>query len=138
MTPAARRRSSTSSSGSTPRPSRSLPGPRGSRQARLWQCYKKFGDAWDRIWTYRRLKGKGAKAAVGDICLQNWGYSGRDGEGGNDYPFGYLFKSRSRPLAETTGWAGVDLAVLAAAEKRALAWHYWFKANVPAPFVPGR
>jgi len=101
--------------------------------------YKKFGDAWDRIWTYRRLKGKGPKAAVGDICLQNWGYSGRDNEGGNDYPFAYLFPSKEATAAGLADWrGGVDLAVLAAAEKRAIAWHYWFKANVPAPFVPGQ
>jgi FAD dependent oxidoreductase len=99
--------------------------------------YKKFPDAWDRIWTYRRIRGKGSKAAVGDICLQNWGYSGRDNEGGNDYPFGYLFKSKAETAAERADWkGGIDLKVLAAAEQRALAWHYWFKANVPAPFVP--
>ena len=101
--------------------------------------YRKFGDAWDRIWTYRRLKGRGPKAAVGDVCLQNWGYSGRDGEGGNDYPFGYLFKLKAATFAERADWmGGVDLAVLAAAEVRALAWHDWFKAHVPPPFVPGQ
>ena len=99
--------------------------------------YKKFDDAWDRIWTYRRLKGKGSKAAVGDICLQNWGYSGRDNEGGNDYAFAYLFRSKGASAVERADWnGGVDLAVLAAAESRALAWHYWFKAHVPPPFVP--
>jgi hypothetical protein len=101
--------------------------------------YKKFPDAWDRIWTYRRIKGRGSKAAVGDICLQNWGYSGRDKEGGNDYPFGYLFKSKASTLAERGDWkGGLDLGVLAAAELRALGWHYWFKAHVPPPFVPGQ
>jgi len=101
--------------------------------------YKKFADAWDRIWTYRRIKGRGPKAAVGDISLQNWGYSGRDNEGGNDYPFGYLFQSKAATQAERGDWkGGVDLGVLAAAEARALAWHDWFKAHVPAPFVPGQ
>ncbi len=33
---------------------------------------------------------------------------------------------------------GIDLEVLAAAEARALAWHDWFKAHVPPPFVPGQ
>ena len=99
--------------------------------------YKSRGDAWDRIWTYRRIKGRGGKAAVGDISLQNWGYSGRDGEGGNDYPFGYLFKSKVDTYKERADWSGgVNLTVLAAAEQRAIAWHYWFKAHVPAPFVP--
>ena len=112
------------------------PGPVGVRNLG-YGSYKKFGDAWDRIWTYRRLKGKGSKAAVGDISLQNWGYSGRDNEGGNDYPFGYLLKSRADSAAERADWrGGIDLGVLAAAEQRALAWHYWFKANVPPPFVP--
>ncbi len=99
--------------------------------------YKKFADAWDRIWTYRRIRGKGPKAAVGDLSLQNWGYSGRDNEGGNDYPFGYLFPTRAAAAAERADWrGGINLGVLAAAEKRALAWHDWFKAHAPKPFVP--
>jgi hypothetical protein len=99
--------------------------------------YKKNGDAWDRIWTYRRIKGRGSKPSIGDLSLQNWGYSGRDGEGGNDYPFGYLFKSKVDTFKERADWTGgVDLAVMNAAEQRALAWHYWFKAHVPAPYVP--
>ena len=119
-----------------PEPTEEPAGPTGVEKLGFGS-YKKFGDAWDRIWTYRRLKGKGTKAAVGDICLQNWGYSGRDDEGGNDYPFGYLFKSKEAADAERADWkGGVDLAVLAAAEIRALGWHYWFKARVPPPFVP--
>jgi FAD dependent oxidoreductase len=114
------------------------PGPQGVDKLGFGS-YKKFGDAWDKIWTYRRIKGRGPKAAVGDICLQNWGYSGRDNEGGNDYPFGYLFKSKAATSDERADWkGGVDLAVLAAAEARALAWHDWFKAHVPPPFVPGQ
>jgi hypothetical protein len=101
--------------------------------------YKSRPDAWERIWTYRRIKGRGAKPAVGDLSLQNWGYSGRDNEGGNDYPFGYLFKSKLASAAERADWkGGIDLEVLAAAEKRALAWHYWFKEHAPSPFVPGQ
>ena len=101
--------------------------------------YKKFDDAWHRIWTYRRIKGRGNKAAVGDICLQNWGYSGRDNEGGNDYPFRYLFKSKVDTAKERADWrGGIDLEALAGAEKRAIGWHYWFKEHVPAPFVPGQ
>jgi hypothetical protein len=112
------------------------PGPTGVKNLGFGN-YKRFGDAWDRIWTYRRIKGRGGKPAVGDICLQNWGYSGRDNEGGNDYPFGYLFKSKVDTFKERADWhGGVDLGVLTAAEQRALAWHYWFKAHVPAPFVP--
>ncbi len=101
--------------------------------------YAKFPDAWERIWTYRRLKGRGPRAAVGDISLQNWGYSGPDGDGGNDYPFGYLLRSRADASAERARWrGGIDLGVLAEAEKRALAWHDWFKAHAPKPLVPGQ
>ena len=99
--------------------------------------YAKFPDAWDRIWTYRRLKGHGAKPQVGDLSLQNWGYSGRDHEGGNDYPFGYLFLSRQVAAEQRDDWrGGVDRNVLAAAERRALGWHAWFKAHAPAPLQP--
>ncbi len=99
--------------------------------------YRKFPDAWDRIWTYRRLRGRGPKAQVGDLCLQNWGYSARDGEGGNDYPFGYLFLAREVTAAQRGDWqGGVNREVLAGAERRALGWHAWFKAHAPAPITP--
>lgn len=114
------------------------PGPEGVENLGFGN-YKDKPDAWDRIWTYRRLKGRGSKPAVGDISLQNWGYSGRDNEGGNDYPFGYLFRPKATAAAERADWrGGVDLDVLAAAERRAIAWHYWFKAHAPKPFVPGQ
>ncbi len=119
-------------------PTEEPPGPGGVERLGFGN-YRKFGDAWERIWTYRRLKGKGPRPAVGDISLQNWGYSGSDGEGGNDYPFGYLFKTRAAAADDRADWAGgIDLGVLAAAERRALAWHDWFKAHVPPPFVPGQ
>lgn len=93
--------------------------------------YKGQKDAWQKIWTYRRLQGHGTPA-VGDLCLQNWGYSEKTHEGGNDYPFGYLFKSKKDTAAERSDWhGGIDLAVLAAAERRALAWHEWFKNHTP-------
>ncbi|WP_435022131.1 FAD-dependent oxidoreductase [Tundrisphaera sp. TA3] len=96
-------------------------------------------DPWAHIWTYRRLKGKEAGPAVGDLSLQNWGYSDRMKEGGNDYPFGYLFPPRSAAAAEAKDWkGGLNRAVLAGAEQRALGWHYWLKEHVPAPFVPGQ
>ena len=99
--------------------------------------YAKFPDAWDRIWTYRRLRGHSEKPQVGDLSLQNWGYSGRDHEGGNDYPFGYLFVARSVAAAQRDDWqGGIDRDVLAAAERRALGWHGWFKAHAPAPLRP--
>ena len=98
-------------------------------------------DAWAKIWTYRRIKSakNGGPPAVGDLCLQNWGYSGRLKQGGNDYPFGYLFRSRAETDAERADWrGGVDLKVIAEAERRALGWHYWFKNHPPEGIDPGQ
>ncbi|MFM9023898.1 MAG: FAD-dependent oxidoreductase [Planctomycetaceae bacterium] len=93
--------------------------------------YRDKPDPWAKIWTYRRLRGSGAPAP-GDICLQNWGYSAKDHEGGNDYPFAYLFKSRADAAAEAADWqGGLDLAALAGAEDRAFGWHQWFRAHAP-------
>ena len=101
-------------------------------------AYRDRPDAWAKIWTYRRLRGKGPPA-TGDICLQNWGYSAKDREGGNDYPFGYLFKSRADSAAETTDWqGGIDLDSLAAAEDRAFGWHQWFRSQAPEGIDPAR
>jgi hypothetical protein len=93
--------------------------------------YRDRPDAWRKIWTYRRIRGQG-RPAPGDLCLHNWGYSLEHQEGGNDYPFGYLFKSREATAAECADWrGGIDLTVLAEAERRALAWHEWFKQHAP-------
>lgn len=98
--------------------------------------YRDTADAWEKIWTYRRIRGRGAPAP-GDLCLQNWGYSLKFREGGNDFPFGYLFKSRADTSAERADWCGgIDLAVMAGAERRALAWHEWFKAHAPKGIDP--
>jgi len=98
--------------------------------------YKDMPDAWEKIWTYRRLRGQGAPAP-GDLSLQNWGYSGKHHEGGNDYPFGYLFHSRKETARERADWrGGVDLAVMAAAEQRALAWHEWYRQHAPPGIDP--
>jgi hypothetical protein len=95
-------------------------------------------DAWEKIWTYRRLRGK-AKPATGDICLQNWGYSQKHGEGGNDYPQGYLFMSKADTAAQAADWrGGIDMAALAGAEDRAFAWHQWFRSKAPAGIDPAR
>jgi hypothetical protein len=94
-----------------------------------------YGDrknAWELIWTYRRLRGSASGVQTGDLSLQNWGYSRKLREGGNDYPFGYLFTSKADATAQRNDWrGGVDLQVMAAAETRALAWHSWFKTNAP-------
>ncbi len=95
-------------------------------------AYRDKADAWEKIWTYRRIRGRG-DPAPGDLSLQNWGYSPTLQEGGNDYPFGYLFKTRETASREREDWCGgVDLKVLAAAEQRALAWHDWFKHHAPS------
>lgn len=100
--------------------------------------YHEKENAWERIWTYRRIKGDG-KPAPGDLCLQNWGYSKKRGDGGNDYPFDYLFLSKEETAKETSDWrGGINLNCLAKSELRALAWHDWFRQNAPAPFQPNQ
>ncbi|QDT74357.1 FAD-dependent oxidoreductase [Lacipirellula limnantheis] len=98
--------------------------------------YEGRADAWDQVWTYRRIRGDGPPAP-GDLCLQNWGYSAKVGNGGNDYPFGYLFPSKADAAATCDDWqGGVDLAVMAGAEERALGWHEWFKRHAPDGIDP--
>lgn len=98
--------------------------------------YQAKENPWELIWTYRRIRGQG-KPAVGDLCLQNWGYSKTRNHGGNDYPFGYLFKSKNDTQQELADWqGGINLKVLSAAEQRALGWHGWFRTQAPNPFDP--
>lgn len=95
-------------------------------------------DPWEKIWTYRRIRGR-AKPAPGDICLQNWGYSEAHGDGGNDYPFRYLFLSRREAEGQRADWrGGIDIEALAAAEDRAYGWHQWFRRQAPAGIDPGQ
>ncbi|MBX3432091.1 MAG: FAD-dependent oxidoreductase [Pirellulales bacterium] len=99
--------------------------------------YAERADAWNQIWTYRRIRGAAAAPGPGDLCLQNWGYSRRRAEGGNDYPFGYLFLSAKLAAAQRDDWqGGLDMSVLAAAEQRAFAWHQWFRRRAPAGIDP--
>lgn len=98
--------------------------------------YTDRADAWEKIWTYRRIRGR-AKPAAGDICLQNWGYSEKQGDGGNDYPFRYLFLSRAEAAFERADWrGGLDLEALAASEDRAFGWHQWFREQAPEGIDP--
>lgn len=93
-------------------------------------AYRDKPDAWTKIWTYRRIRGREKEPTTGDICLQNWGYSAKDHEGGNDYPFAYLFLSRAKAAAERDDWqGGIDLEALRGAEDRAFAWHQWFRGH---------
>ncbi len=99
--------------------------------------YSSKPNAWELIWTYRRIKNSGQKPAAGDLSLQNWEYSEQLKQGGNDYPFGYLFKPKEATVHERNDWqGGVDLDVMAAAERRALAWHGWFKEHAPPAISP--
>lgn len=108
--------------------------PRGDASRLGLGDYEEKENAWQLIWTYRRVKGSGEPSA-GDLCLQNWGYSGKQGQGGNDYPFGYMFKSKTETALETEDWrGGINLAALAGAEQRAYGWHHWFRMNAPAKF----
>lgn len=100
-------------------------------------AYADRDDAWPKIWTYRRLLGAGKNALPGELSLQNWGYSSKLGEGGNDYPFRYLFLSREEAAAQRDDWqGGVDVETLAGAERRAFAWHDWFRHAAPEGIDP--
>ncbi len=98
--------------------------------------YSEKPGPWEQIWTYRRIRGKD-KPAPGDLCLQNWGYSDKRKQGGNDYPFGYLLKSFEATAGELHDWqGGINVEVLAGAEQRALGWHEWFRQHAPEQIQP--
>ena len=82
--------------------------------------------SWEEIWTYRRLRGtKLTGPSAGDISMQNW-------NPGNDYPYGYIFLSKEKTMAQRSDWAGgVDVNVLRAAEQHAIGWYYYFKSKTP-------
>ena len=94
--------------------------------------YAERENGWQLVWTYRRLKADRQSVSTDDLSLQNWGYYCDRNEGGNDYPFGYLFLNREVTAAQRADWqGGVDLEVMAAAEQRAFAWHHWIKEHAP-------
>jgi hypothetical protein len=114
------------------------PAPRAALDDMGYGEYSDRPDAWPQIWTYRRIRGRG-DPAPGDLCLQNWGYSMRRRQGGNDYVDRYLFLGRDAAAAQRSDWqGGVDAEALAGAEQRAYAWHQWFKAQAPAPLQPAQ
>jgi len=86
--------------------------------------------SWSEIWTYRRLKGKaGTGPMAGDISMQNW-------NPGNDYPYGYLFLTKEKALAQKSDWiGGVNIDTLREAERHAIGWYYYFKSKAPAEFA---
>ena len=78
---------------------------------------------WDKVWTYRRLKGSGDSFQLGEKSLQNW-------NPGNDYPFGYLWKSSAETKASRADWmGGYNLETIKAAEIHSLGWYSWFKSQ---------
>lgn len=82
--------------------------------------------SWDQVWRYRRIVDGPGEGYAGDRSLQNW-------NPGNDFPEGYLFLGRAQAEEQREDWAGgVDLEVLAAAERHAYGWFWWLKAHAPA------
>ncbi|MEN1678668.1 MAG: FAD-dependent oxidoreductase [Planctomycetota bacterium] len=99
--------------------------------------YRERDDAWSRVWTYRRIYATGAEPTPGDLSLQNWGYDPRTGESGNDYPGRHFLLPREEAAAQRGDWqGGVDIEVLAAAERQAYAWHDWFRNAAPEGVDP--
>lgn len=89
------------------------------------QFFSSAGYQWDRIWSYRRLRGTGEHAGAGQLSSQNWGE-------GNDWQFSYLFKSKADTLKEVADWSGgVDLKSLADAEQHAYGWLQWLRRAEP-------
>ncbi|MEI8027347.1 MAG: FAD-dependent oxidoreductase [Pseudomonadota bacterium] len=80
---------------------------------------------WDKIWTYRRLKGSGDVFLPGQKSLQNW-------NPGNDYPYGYLWVSQRETNESRADWrGGYNVETIKAAERHALGWYQWYKAKAP-------
>jgi hypothetical protein len=93
-------------------------------------------DAWPLIWRYRRLRtataNPNAPPSVGDVTLQNWGWDTSRKTGGNTYAFAPYLLDRASTDAQRADWrGGVDLAVFAAAERRAYGFHLWFRDQAP-------
>lgn len=96
--------------------------------------YSLSGYTWPRIWTYRRLKNAGAAYAfdtvnLGDVSMQNW-------NPGNDYRYANFYKDKAGAAAEAAAewFGGVTPAVLKEAEKHAVGWYFFMKANKTAAF----
>jgi len=89
------------------------------------EFYGMGASSWDKIWTYRRVKGNGGVAA-GQLSNQNW-------NPGNDYAYGYLLRSKSDAEAERSDWkGGVNYEALEAAERHAWGWYRWLRNHDPA------
>ena len=98
------------------------------------EFYSIEGFTWEKVWSYRRAKAAPEcqssydKVCTGDISLQNW-------NPGNDFPFGYLFKSYEKTIRSTGDWqGGINTDVLSLAEGHAIGWYQWLKSKAPASF----
>ncbi len=99
--------------------------------------YRDKPNAWSQVWTYRRLYAAADEPGPGDLSLQNWGFDPQTEESGNDYPYGYLLLSKAATSDQVADWqGGVDMEVLAAAERQAFAWHDWFRHAAPDGIDP--
>ncbi|MBI5532043.1 MAG: FAD-dependent oxidoreductase [Deltaproteobacteria bacterium] len=88
------------------------------------EFYGMGNSSWEKIWTYRRVKGSGSSGA-GQLSNQNW-------NPGNDYAYGYLLQSRAQALAEVDDWkGGVNHSALEAAERHAWGWYRWYRSHAP-------
>jgi hypothetical protein len=91
--------------------------------------------SWESVWTYRRLKrgSPDGSAAIhrDDVSMQNW-YPG------NDYPYGSFLKNKADASVEAASdWKGaVVVNHLAEAEKHALAYYFYYKANKTVSWHP--
>lgn len=87
-----------------------------------------FGShTWEKIWTYRRIKGDGGPG-FDQYSLQNW-------NPGNDFGFGYLFLSRAESEKQISDWeGGINIKVLGDAESHALGWYTYFTNRAPESF----
>lgn len=92
------------------------------------------GFTWQRIWTYRRLLNDGPAFSfdtvnLGDVTMQNW-------NPGNDYRYENFYKNKAGAAAEAAAewFGGITPNVLKDAEKHAVAWYFYMKANKTTAF----
>jgi hypothetical protein len=83
---------------------------------------------FNQVWTYRRLRLGVAPpnnnvVNLGDVSMQNW-------NPGNDYPYSSMWLTKAATSAQLANWkGGMSTSTLQAAEKHAVAWYFYMKAN---------
>jgi hypothetical protein len=86
--------------------------------------------SWERIWSYRRVKGDGPFDSIidGEVSIQNW-------ESGNDYKDGYVFLSKDQTNNQIADWhGGLNTDTLTKAENHSFSWLRWFIDNSPIKY----